>query len=165
MSSETARDFVEWLVSLDEPGSEERRSVTLNRIIERGREALADEPYVTKTGKVLSEEEIEGYVEEAEAGYDVDRIKPLPLVGTRDDRHGGLKAVLSRELDRYGLPAHAGLTGLLRHLEGNRAMSEGALYLAIELLRDKLASLRDELAGLDDYVGKKAGLQDEDEPK
>jgi hypothetical protein len=73
--NETARDFVQWLVSLDEPGSEERRSVTLNRIIERGREALVDEPYVTplttKTGKVLTEEELQGYVEEAERGYDV----------------------------------------------------------------------------------------------
>lgn len=70
------------------------------------------------------------------------------MVGTEDDRHGGLSAVLARTLEHYGLPPHAGLTGLLRHLEGNRAMSEGALHLSNELLRaraDKQQARLDEL--------------------
>ena len=39
-----------------------------------GREGfdLAEEPYVTKTGKVLSDSDIEALADEAERGYDVE---------------------------------------------------------------------------------------------
>lgn len=34
------RDFAHWLLELDEPGSEERRTVTLTQIINKARSAL-----------------------------------------------------------------------------------------------------------------------------
>lgn len=60
---------------------------------------------------------------------------------TEDDAVGGLEAVLARELEKYGLPPQAGLTGLLTHLEGNRALTEAVLNIHIEMLtrRVKLA--------------------------
>jgi hypothetical protein len=39
---------------------------------------------------------------------------------TEDDAVGGLQMVLDKELLRFGLPEAAGLTGLLRHLEGSK---------------------------------------------
>jgi NAD-dependent SIR2 family protein deacetylase len=37
-----------------------------------------DEPYVTKTGKVLSDADIQALADEAEQGYDVSHLKGKP---------------------------------------------------------------------------------------
>jgi len=39
--TETATDVLRWLVSLDDPDNDDRRTVTLDKIIERARAALA----------------------------------------------------------------------------------------------------------------------------
>lgn len=83
-------------------------------------------------------------------------------VGTEDDRHGGLSAVLARELDRYGLPAHAGLTGLLRHLEGNHAMVVQTQNMTIDVLHDKfdrMAALVREATNTDENVPLDAAIK------
>lgn len=83
-------------------------------------------------------------------------------VGTEDDRHGGLSAVLARELDRYGLPPHAGLTGLLRHLEGQRAMTVQVQNMTIDVLHDKFdrfAALVREATNTDDNVPLDAAIK------
>lgn len=40
LTKEKLTYFATWLVSLDEPGSGERKTITLNKIIEKAREAL-----------------------------------------------------------------------------------------------------------------------------
>lgn len=42
------RELIEWLVSLDEPGSEDRKTVTLNQIIEKAKATLTDVPWQEK---------------------------------------------------------------------------------------------------------------------
>ena len=43
------------------------------------RQAEAEKPIVTKTGKVLTDADIEALADEAEAGYDVTHLKPLKI--------------------------------------------------------------------------------------
>ena len=43
------------------------------------RQTEADKPIVTKTGKVLTDADIEALADEAEAGYDVSHLRPKPL--------------------------------------------------------------------------------------
>ena len=69
-------------------------------------------------------------------------------VGTEDYNHGGLEAVLAYELDRHGLPPHAGLTGLLRHMELSRGFSEGLQQQTIEMLRAQIARVTEDMETL-----------------
>lgn len=59
---------------------------------------------------------------------------------TEDDEFGGLEAVLAASLEEFGLPAQAGLTGLLRHMQGNRAMTEAILNQHIDMLQERVAT-------------------------
>lgn len=61
---------------------------------------------------------------------------------TEDDAHGGLDAVLSAELARYSLPPEAGLTGLLRHIYGNRDTTMAFKDLHIQTLQYRIAQVR-----------------------
>lgn len=58
---------------------------------------------------------------------------------TEDDAHGGLEKVLVDVLEEFGLPPEAGLTGLLRHLQGNRVLNDHLLGEHIILLQSQLA--------------------------
>jgi hypothetical protein len=47
---------------------------------------MADEgPFITKTGKVLTDADIEALADEAERGYDVSRLKGKPNRREEDD--------------------------------------------------------------------------------
>lgn len=62
---------------------------------------------------------------------------------TEDDAYGGTDAVLVLALKEFGLPPDAGLTGLLRHLQGNRVMTETLLQRHIELLQNRISAFMD----------------------
>lgn len=59
---------------------------------------------------------------------------------TEDDQAGGLDVVLARVLQEFGLPPEAGLTGLLRHMQANRVMTETILHQHIELMQNRIAA-------------------------
>lgn len=67
---------------------------------------------------------------------------------SEDALAGGQVKVLRERLEKEGLPEEAGLTGLLRHLDGNRAISEGVGLMIVQTQSEKLVALRDLVCSL-----------------
>lgn len=61
-------------------------------------------------------------------------------VVNEDANFGGTETVLAGALLEYGLPPEAGLTGLLRHMQGNRVLTEAILNDHIDLLQQRVAA-------------------------
>jgi hypothetical protein len=69
-----------------------------------------EEPYVTKTGKVLSDQEIEDLADEAEQGYDVSRLTARSLVGYERRLHKMRYVELLTEAQRVGAQVFKDIT-------------------------------------------------------
>lgn len=69
--------------------------------------------------------------------------RALRRYADEDENFGGLETVLAGALLEFGLPPEAGLTGLLRHMQGNRALSESLKDQHIELLQQRVAAFVD----------------------
>jgi len=94
---------------------------------------------------------------------------------TEDDNHGGLEKVLAQVLDEFGLPPECGLTGLLRHMQGNRLLTETLLHQHLELLQNRISAFMAavqkmkedgtivDLFMVADMLGEAAGTPDEAE--
>lgn len=74
---------------------------------------------------------------------------------TEDWRGGGLRQTLNAELARYGLPDKGGLTALLRHLEGNRSLSEGFGRMLVERQSQRIVELKDAYRHMEDIIERK----------